>query len=182
MFNSFLSPIGSYTQGLQLGDTYEGGTIVYLLQPGDPGYDANQQHGLIFGEFIYNTFNSNYLWKWAGPEPQLNVTTSTAIGAGAANTNAIVAAYGTVNKNAAAIQCYDSTYNGYTDWFLPSLNELKAMIPFAKTLSSWTAQIGNTWTSTQFNLNDAYEIYNNQTNEGTTNKLSELRVALTRSF
>jgi hypothetical protein len=180
MFNSFLAPSGSYTPTLELGDLYGGGTIVYILQPGDPGYDYYNQHGLIFGGFIYNTFNSNVLWKWAGPEPQLNVTTSTAIGAGAANTNAIVAAYGTVNKNAAAIACYDSTYNGYTDWFLPSLNEFKAMIPFGKDLPNWI--LGNSWTSTQVNLSNAYEIYNNQTNEGTSNKLSELRVALTRAF
>ena len=182
MFNSFLAPTGSYTPSLQLGDTYGGGTIVYLLQPGDPGYDYYNQHGLIFGQFIYNAANGNYLWKWAGPNPQISVTTSTALGAGAANTNAIVAAYGQVYKNAAAIQCYDSTYNGYTDWFLPSLNDLKAMIPYAATLSSWLARIGDTWTSTQLNQSDAYEIYNNQTNETTYSKLGELRVALTRSF
>lgn len=29
------------------GETYQGGTIFYLLVPGDSGYDANIQHGLI---------------------------------------------------------------------------------------------------------------------------------------
>lgn len=29
------------------GETYQGGTIFYLLVPGDTGYDANVQHGLI---------------------------------------------------------------------------------------------------------------------------------------
>jgi hypothetical protein len=181
MFNSFLAPTGSYAPSLQLGDTFGGGTIVYLLQPGDPGYDYYTQHGLIFGGFLYNSFNDNYLWKWAGPNPQISVTTSTAIGAGAANTNAIIAAYGTVNKNAGAIACYDSTYNGFTDWFMPSLNEFKAMIPFGVTLPNWNP-IGDSWTSTQSNISDAYEIYNNQTNETTYNKLGEFRVALTRSF
>lgn len=32
---------------LAVGDTYQGGTIFYLLAPGDSGYDANIQHGRI---------------------------------------------------------------------------------------------------------------------------------------
>jgi hypothetical protein len=180
MFNSFLSPIGSYTQGLQLGDTYGGGTIVYLLQPGDPGYDANQQHGLIFGGFIYDPQDGDYIWPW-GIEPQKNVTTSSAIGAGAANTAAIVALYGSGFTRYAAYQASISTYNGFSDWFMPSLNEFKAMIPFGKTLPNWYP-IGNSWTSTQLNLSNAYEIYNNQTNEGNYDKNGGMRVALTRSF
>ena len=178
MFNSFLAPSGSYTPTLELGDTYGGGTIVYILQPGDPGYDYYNQHGLIFGQFLYNAPNNDYLWKW-GNEPQKNVTTSSALGTGAANTAAIVALYGSTAP--AAYQCSISTYNGFTDWFLPSLNEFKAMIPFGKNLPNWYP-IGNSWTSTQLNLSNAYEIYNNQTNEGNYDKNGSMRVALTRSF
>jgi hypothetical protein len=181
MFNSFLAPSGSYTPTLELGDTYGGGTIVYLLQPGDPGYDYYNQHGLIFGEFADQGIYPNTLWAW-GNAPQYNVTTSSALGAGAANTAAIVAAYGTSAINYAAYGCYNSTYNGYTDWYLPSIGDLQAMIPFAKDLPSWLANIRAAWTSTQLNINDAYEIYNNQTNTSTTQKTVNSLATLTRSF
>ncbi len=32
---------------INIGDQYGGGKVVYLLQPGDPGYKAGESHGLI---------------------------------------------------------------------------------------------------------------------------------------
>ena len=32
---------------INVGDAYAGGKVVYILQPGDPGYKPDEQHGLI---------------------------------------------------------------------------------------------------------------------------------------
>ena len=55
----------------------------------------------------------------------LNGNTSTAIGTGHANSDAIVAQ--TDHTDSAAKVCLDYTYGGYDDWFLPSKDELDQM-------------------------------------------------------
>ena len=54
-----------------------------------------------------------------------NVGTSTNVGTGEANTTKIVNSYGTGDY--AARYCYDLTSGGYSDWFLPSIDELNLM-------------------------------------------------------
>ncbi len=56
-------------------------------------------------------------------------TTETTIGSGKANTDAIVAALGENENTAyAAKECSDLDMGGYTDWFLPSKDELNALL------------------------------------------------------
>lgn len=42
-----VAPFSSYAALIKIGDEYEAGRVVYLLQPGDLRYVANEQHGLI---------------------------------------------------------------------------------------------------------------------------------------
>ena len=186
MFNSFFTPTGFNPPitNLAVGDFYQGGTVVYLLQSGDPGYDPIIQHGFIFGEFIDNPNPGagGPRWPWGSP-PQQNVSTGSAIGTGATNTAAILAAYApNTDLQYGAYAVHNSTYNGYTDWFIPSLYELKAIIPFAKTLGPWTANTTYAWTSTQTGTSTAWCIYNNQLNEEDFLKIGYYLIPLVRSF
>ncbi len=82
--------------------------------------------------------------------------TGTDIGTGQTNTNTIVATQG--QGNYAAKLCFDMVYNGYSDWFLPSKDELNEMYQRRFTIYQSIQRYGGTvfsnthyWTSTEGN-------------------------------
>jgi hypothetical protein len=121
-----------------IGDIYQGGMIVYLLQSGDPGYSASVQHGIIISTVDQST---GIFWGTASS----TVASSGAIGAGSGNTTGIVNA--TTSEANAAKLCDDLVLNGYSDWYLPSEQELMNMVIY-KTLFPAPLPSGNYWTST----------------------------------
>jgi hypothetical protein len=91
-------------------ENYGGGIVFYI--------DETGQHGLIAAPTDQSTGTTWGCWITV-------IGTSTAIGTGQANTTAIVK--GCSTDTIAAHICDDLVLNGYSDWFLPSLDELNQM-------------------------------------------------------
>ena len=112
------------------GDIYEGGIVVYVLGPGDPGYDPLVPHGLIYSEGdLENQYGvSTFAWGTKGL-----LTNAISPDSGYTNTIDIIAVEstgGTVSWYAAQMcDDYSVTVSGvtYNDWYLPSHNELSSM-------------------------------------------------------
>lgn len=94
-----------------IGQPVEGGIVFYI--------DATGQHGLVAA-----TSNLATVADW-GCFATLISGTSTANGSGQSNTTAIV--NGCAAANIAARLCQDLVLNGYSDWYLPSKDELQLL-------------------------------------------------------
>lgn len=94
--------------------------------------------GLVFYDRGYYYSDGNGYWRYleAAPANQSNCawsnisgtligSTGTAVGTGKTNTAAIIGQSG--HTESAALVCENYSYGGYTDWFLPSLDELHLM-------------------------------------------------------
>ncbi len=100
------------TSGHYLGENYAGGTIFYL--------DGTGNHGMVCGPRIPNWIDL----IWGCSSILLGATDST-FGAGPTNTATIVA--GCIDTNIAAYRCANFSHLGYSDWFLPSVAEMRSI-------------------------------------------------------
>jgi hypothetical protein len=122
-----------------IGDLAEGGVIVYILQPGDSGYSNREQHGLVAA--ISDLPDPFYKWGCYGTV--IAGADGTAIGTGNQNTIDIMAGCGT--PGIAARACGDLVQGGYSDWYLPSIDELqqlynnRAIIPGISNYFYWSS-------------------------------------------
>jgi hypothetical protein len=142
---------------VSIGDVYGGGKLAYLLQSGDPGYDPNVAHGLIAAnadgnagvEINWNNPNGGYANHTTG-------ATATALGTGLANTNLIITANGGMGGYAAYMSTY-YTGGGYTDWYLPSKDELNKLYINNVAIGGFNLNNGiYYWTSSETSLSTVW--------------------------
>jgi hypothetical protein len=165
---------------LTVGTTYQGGIIFYLFQSGEPGYVAGQTHGLIASTSDQSTYTD---WKNNGGWN--DITTGTGIGTGLANTNAIIASHGS-SATYAAGRARAHNGGGYTDWYLPSRDELYKM---HITIGQGANNIANLrsekyWSSSQYESHtwQAYYMYAQTGNVHTVWKDVGMAVRAIRTF
>jgi hypothetical protein len=135
-----------HTTTYAIGDSALGGTIAYILQPGDPGYSSRIQHGLIIGEYVVLAYI---------PGPTYDVLgTSTAFGTGQSNTTAMLS----YSPQTPKIADYANTYSndGYSDWYAPSLQEVLKFIPNKTILGLGSGT--QYWSSSNFNVDYAWYV------------------------
>jgi uncharacterized protein (TIGR02145 family) len=111
----------------QVGNSYQGGIIAYLFQPGDFGYDPLVPHGIIVAN---QDLPIKYTWGPWNPTlyAQSFQSISNDIGRGKLNTDTILSVGDNLNLNFPAAQVAKNYTNGiYSDWFLPSTNDLIAI-------------------------------------------------------
>ncbi|EDM34870.1 hypothetical protein PBAL39_00020 [Pedobacter sp. BAL39] len=121
------------------GVPYQGGTIVYIFQNGDAGYVAGETHGLIAS-------NEDVGYSQWGCRGTTTAATGIAIGTGSSNTALIMASCS--DANIPAKLCADYRGGDYTDWYLPSKDELKKIYLSRSLLSNVNSYLY--WSSSEF--------------------------------
>ena len=139
---------------LQVGDFYQGGVVFHLFVPGETGYVSGETHGLIAA-----VEDQSSGIQWNNGSSVTTGATATAIGTGSANTDAIISAQGATETSYAAGLARAYTGGEYTDWFLPSKDELNQIYINKSTLEAVSGfnAFTNTyyWSSTEYDSDDA---------------------------
>jgi hypothetical protein len=140
------------TISLTIGQSYQGGKVAYILVSGDPGYDPNTPHGLIAA----TSDQSDQLIriKWDKGIYTITGATGTAIGTGLSNTNKIIVSQGepAISYAAGLARAYKG--GGYTDWYLPSKDELEKLSYTREIIGGFVNYYY--WSSSEVNLSKAW--------------------------
>lgn len=158
---------------LAIGQSYQGGIIAYIFVSGDSDYVAGQTHGLIA-----TTSNQSTGAQWGCSGTSI-AGTSIALGTGLANTTAIV--NGCTSSTSAAALCNNLSSGGYSDWYLPSRDELIKLYTNRASIGGFNNV--SYWSSSQVGTTNAWSInFSTGTSSSTSTKSTLLYVRAIRKF
>ena len=137
---------------LAIGQAYGGGFVAYILQPGDPGCAAGEAHGLIAA---IDDQNGGFGIRWALPHYWNTAVTGTgtALGTGSANTDRVITQNGAGIDYAAGLARAHAG-GGFTDWFLPSRDELDTLYLNRAAIGGFSS--ASYWSSSEDGANTAW--------------------------
>jgi hypothetical protein len=162
----------------QIGDTGPAGGKIFITPT-----TAGNSTGKYFEASPF--LNPDLIRIWA-TNVNSNQTTlvsgadGTAIGTGAQNTIDIVAQAGNVAATSAAVYASDYTYGGFSDWFLPSKDELTELYTNRASIGGFST--GTYWSSSEYANASAWYRYFLTGFQNTISKNSTLYVRPVRSF
>lgn len=158
---------------LSVGDSYQGGIIVYFLQSSDTGYNPNVRHGLIAAPSDQSTGA-----EWGCLGTDITGAAGTAIGTGNQNTTDIVNGCSTINI--AAKLCSNLVLGGYSDWYLPSKDELNKLYLNKNAVGGFANAYY--WSSSESNASNVWGQAFGNGAQATNNKTLTNRVRAVRAF
>ena len=154
--------------------------MAYILQSGDPGYVAGETHGLIAA-----TADQSAGIQWALPAYWLvGAGTSADFGTGSTNTASIVAQNGAGSTYAAGLaDAYANPDTGtgvYSDWYLPSKDELNKLYGNRALIGGFA--IDSYWSSTEQWAGNAWYQFFGDGSQQFNGKSTSFSVRPVRSF
>jgi hypothetical protein len=168
---------------IKIGQIFQGGIVIYFLVPGNPGYDAKIQHGLIAAtsdqsagiSWHNGSYTENHSYTKTG-------ATGDGPGAGLDNTNKIITLQGGTPTSYAAGLAKAYRGGGYNDWYLPSKWELYQLYQKRDLIGGLSTFYY--WSSTEHQSDNslAWSWYFSYGTGTDVNKFSSFKVRAIRSF